>query len=600
MLPANPLYACVEAFVNELGRAGVRDVVICPGSRSTPLALAFAEQNAIHVWMHVDERSAAFFALGMAREQQTPVAIVSTSGTAAANFYPAIVEANLTHIPLLVLTADRPHELRDVGAPQTINQIHLYSTHVKRFTDVAIPEASIPLLRYWRALAGRAVSEAGELPAGPVHLNFPFREPLVPVEEAYDTSTLAMTERSDDSTYTRVIPLIATIPPAPWLDDIEQLIQTKERGLIIVGPQPDAKCAHAIASLAFQTDYPVLADPLSQMRGYTGEGDEHVLVAYDAYLRVDNFIAESQPEVILRIGPMPVSKPLSLYLQRYSNCPQIVLDPRGNWEDPSYLSSVIAHVDIEMTCNMLCQALEARRVTKRQSNQWLESWQTTERVARDALAHEIRVFTQPFEGRIMLELAELLPPGSLIFAGNSMPIRDLDTFFWPKHEMTIRGNRGANGIDGIISSALGASVVHGRPTILVIGDLSFYHDMNGLLAAKLHELDLTIVLVNNNGGGIFSFLSQADFPDHFEQVFGTPTGLDFQHAALLYDAQYTRPTSWHAFRDAVQQGLRDGGLHVVEVQTERSANVSLHRQLWRVIEAELSSIALIPNEEEKE
>jgi 2-succinyl-5-enolpyruvyl-6-hydroxy-3-cyclohexene-1-carboxylate synthase len=606
--PINPTYTYVGAFVDELRRSQMCNVVICPGSRSTPLALAFAANPAIHIWTHVDERSAAFFALGMAKRLQQPVAVLCTSGTAAANFFPAVIEANLTHIPLIVLTADRPHELRDCGAPQAIDQNRLYGTHVKWFVDVALPEATNAALRYIRTIADRAVARALAVPTGPVHLNMPFREPLVPEPPADQ-------DRNPDlvGTVPRACPPRARPPlrqgqgRLPWegrpdglpyvgvdeaalasvaqttIQRLAGVLSIQRRGLIIVGANSNLTLIEPLLRLAQRLGYPILADPLSQFRSGPHQRDS-VLTSYDAFLRVDAFVEEVEPEVVLRFGPMPTSKSLLLYLKRYAHCPQIVVDGQGGWDEPTQLASEMIHADPVLFCRDLLEALPAINL---QRKEWLSTWQRVDDIARKVLYRAMLDFPQVFEGRVCVELAELLPSDSTLFVGNSMPIRDMDAFFWgSERRIRVLGNRGANGIDGVISTALGVSAASTKDehTVLVIGDLSFFHDLNGLLAARLHALNLTIVLINNDGGGIFSFLPQSAYPQHFEQLFGTPTGLDFQPVVQMYGGYFQRVQDWSAFRVAIEQSFQMGGLHVVEVTTERQSNVAMHRQLWRAVE----------------
>jgi 2-succinyl-5-enolpyruvyl-6-hydroxy-3-cyclohexene-1-carboxylate synthase len=611
--PANPTYVYVGAFVDELQRAGVRNVVICPGSRSTPLAMAFAAQPDMRIWMQVDERSAAYFGLGMAKRLRQPVALLCTSGTAAANFMPAVVEAKLTHVPLLVLTADRPHELRDNGAPQSIDQNRLYGTYVKWFVEVALPEATNVALRYIRTIAVRATASVQANPAGPVHLNFPFREPLTP-EPIPDQSLPPVTQRDlvawqgrpDNAPFVEVREAPPGAPAATTIGYLVDMVRGARRGLIIVGPNDDLALVEPIVRLAHHLGYPILADPLSQLR--CGDHEQvMVLSSYDAFLRIDSFIESAQPELILRFGAMPTSKPLLLYLKRYASCPLVIIDGHDGWEEPTQLASELFHANPAVLCHALLDQRE--EIQPSVSQAWLTTWQDADKLTRQTLQHAIQDFNELFEGRVFTELTGLLPDGTTLYTGNSMPVRDLDTFFWcSERRIRIMGNRGASGIDGVVSSALGASAGAGpnEPTVLVLGDLSFLHDLNGLLAARLHQLGLTIVLINNDGGGIFSFLPQAAYPEHFEQLFGTPTGLDYRLAVQMYGGQFQRvlpftaaetkssrasgvavvdnkEESWERFRKAVSQGLNTGGLHVIEVPTERTSNVKMHRQLWEVI-----------------
>ncbi len=613
--PANTLYAYTGAFVDELRRAGIRHAVVCPGSRSTPLALSLAQQSGVRVWMHVDERSAGFFALGMAKRLQEPVALLCTSGTAAANFYPAVIEAHLTHVPLLVLTADRPHELRENGAPQAIDQNRLYGAHIKWYLEAALPEATNESLRYIRTLADRAVALARAVPSGPVHLNFPLREPLTPEPgplmpiEQRDAN--AWDGRPNDAPYTLVSDAPLAGPSADALAELLATLSATPRGLIVVGPQYDTNLVEPLLLLARTLGYPLLADPLSQLRVPQSHAHQATLItSYDAFLRSDAFVEQYAPEIVLRFGAMPTSKPLLLYLKRHAACRQIIIDGNGDWNEPTQLAGEMLHTDPVAFCRDLRVACTFNRREKSgmlmpSLSEWESLWRHTEAQTRQTLSDAMQALPERFEGRIFMELAQLLPEDAILFAGNSMPVRDLDTFFWGgAGAIQVAGNRGANGIDGVVSTALGMSAAaatahHGERAVLVIGDLSFYHDLNGLLAARLHHLDLTIILVNNDGGGIFSFLPQAGYPEHFEQLFGTPTGLDFSHAVNMYGGRFQRVQTWDAFRHAIQASWQDGGLHVIEVPTERAANVLLHRKLWQKVNRALQESGIVALEGEE-
>ncbi len=587
MNPPEVLTAYIGAFVDELALSGVRHVCVCPGSRSAPLALLIARRADLRVWTHVDERSAGFFALGMAKALRDPVAMLCTSGTAAANFLPAVVEAHLGRVPLVVLTADRPHELRDNGAPQAIDQVRLYGSYAKWFADVALPEDSPEMLRYIRATAARAVAIARLAPSGPVHLNFPLREPLVPARSSVVEGPGA-----------RQVVAVTAGRRVLAQDDAERLsgmLDRERRGVIICGAQDDPEFPGAVMSLAARLGWPVLADPLSGVR----RGPHHsdlVISAYDAFLRDPGFAARMAPEVVLRFGAMPTSKPLLLFLQAHPACRHIVVDDAPAWRDPASLVSEMVYADPTALCAQLRSAEcgvrnDANVLPKRKPlTQYAEDWVEAERRTQAAIGGELAGMDEPFEGKVFAELGELLPAAATLFVGSSMPVRDLDTFL-PGGEKAIRcmSNRGANGIDGVVSSALGAST-DGGPLVLVIGDLSFYHDMNGLLAAKQHHLRATIVLLNNDGGGIFSFLPQATETDEFEQLFGTPTGLDFRPAVEMYGGRFLRPPTWEAFRAAVREGIAGDGLTVIELRTERDRNVADHRAIWPAVAAAIAGV----------
>ena len=548
--------------------------------------------------MHLDERSCAFFALGMARALGEPVAILCTSGTAVANFLPAVVEARSAAVPLLVLTADRPPELREVGAAQTIDQSRLFGTHAKWFVDVALPEATPELLRYARMLASRATALARAAPAGPVHLNFPFREPLVPVRieqpaDLADANALAWNGRPDGEPWVTVADA-RVAPDDATVARISALLRAAKRPLIVCGPQPDAELAAPLAALAGELGAPLLADPLSQLR-WGAHDRSNVIGAYDPALRHDPTAHALAPDLVLRVGGVPTSKPLSQYLMRHPGPRQIVVDA-ARWPDPSLLASDVVHADPRLLCEALL-ALGGGTARPSRQAKWLADWREVNERTVAALADYCMSIDEPFEGRALAEAAELVPEGGTLFVSSSMPVRDLDAFAaGDARSIRMLANRGANGIDGVVSTALGAAAASssggegetatGAPLVLVIGDIAMYHDMNGLLAAKLYGLDATIVVLNNDGGGIFSFLPQAEDREHFELLFGTPHGLEFEHAAEMYGARYTRAETWDAFRTALSAGIGGRGLHIVEMRTDRARNVTLHREAWaRVAEA---------------
>ncbi len=599
-------YAYIGALVDELARSGIRHLCLCPGSRSTPLALSAARHPGIRVWTLIDERSAGFFALGLAKALRAPVAVLSTSGTAAANFLPAVVEARYGRVPLVVLTADRPHELRDCGANQTIDQIRLFGAHAKWFTDVALPEATDGALRYARSLAAQVMAMAQQAPAGPVHLNVPLREPLVPTDAAQEIPTedrrqaLVWNGRPAGRPYAATSRALQ----APDPDVVAALagdLSRTTKGLIVCGPADDPALPGAVSRLAAALGYPILADPLSQVR--CGSHDRSLVMdSYDAMLRVDELADALVPDVIVRMGGTTASRPLLQYLQRHPHSRHVVIDGDGGWNDPLRVASDVVHADARLLCEALLAVVRGSRSAPAvlspselssaapAGSPWAALWQRLGANARAAIRRRLDGLDEPFEGKVFSELSGLLPDGATLYVGNSMPVRDLDMFF-PTVPTAIRmlGNRGASGIDGLVSSALGAAAgaASGDPLVLVLGDLAFYHDLNGLLAAKLHGLRATIIVLNNDGGGIFSFMPQADVPEHFEALFGTPTGLDFRFAAEMYGAGFFRADDWEAFRTRVRQGLASDGLEIVEMRTGRDRNVVLHREVWSAVEAAL-------------
>ncbi|NHC41182.1 2-succinyl-5-enolpyruvyl-6-hydroxy-3-cyclohexene-1-carboxylic-acid synthase [Bacillus sp. MM2020_1] len=570
------LTAYIAAVVAELIFSGVTDVVVSPGSRSTPMAMIMAEHPDLKVHIHVDERSAAFFALGIAKSLNKPVAILCTSGTAAANYFPAIVEARYARVPLIVLTADRPHELREVGAPQAIDQIHLYGKHVKWFSEMALPEKSEEIIRYARTVCARAVAIATSAPSGPVHLNFPFREPLIP---KMDEELFQLNERPNG--YIKVQNGNLTLSDEHFQEIAERLNRTN-KGVIICGNMGDPEFSKAVTQLAEQLNFPIIADPLSQLR--SGQHSlENIIETYDTFLRVDDAKSFLKPDVILRFGAMPISKALTIFLKENGSAEQYVIDGGGGWRDPSALSTNM------IFCNesLFCEKLLSYTVPN-SSSEFLTKWKKINGLTKENMT-ALRDITELSEGKLFYQLAEMVPEGATLFVGNSMPIRDLDSFFLNNNkEIKVMANRGANGIDGTVSTALGAAL-YSKSFYLVLGDLTFFHDLNGLIAAKLYNIDINILLVNNNGGGIFSFLPQSEHSKNFELLFGTPLDLEFEHAVKMFKGEFTRIEDWAHLESEMMKATNQTGLKVYELRTNRDVNRDEHREFWSFVSREISN-----------
>ncbi|PFP23241.1 2-succinyl-5-enolpyruvyl-6-hydroxy-3-cyclohexene-1-carboxylic-acid synthase [Bacillus sp. AFS073361] len=570
------LTAYIAAIVSELIFTGVTDVVVSPGSRSTPMAMIMAEHPELNVHIHVDERSAAFFALGIAKSLNKPVAILCTSGTAAANYFPAIVEARYARVPLIVLTADRPHELREVGAPQAIDQIHLYGKHVKWFSEMALPEKSDEIIRYARTICARAVAIAKSAPSGPVHLNFPFREPLVP---KLDDALFQLRERPNG--YVKVHTGDLTIAEEQFREIAEKLSKTT-RGIIVCGNIVDDIFPEAVTRLAEKLNFPIIADPLSQLR--SGKHSfENIIEAYDTFLRNDDAKVYLKPDVILRFGAMPISKALTIFIKENGNAEQYVIDGGSGWRDPASLSTNM------IFCNesLFCEKIEKYTVEK-SSSDFLTAWKRVNQLSKDTMI-SLSDISDLSEGRLFYQLAEMLPEGAALFVGNSMPIRDLDSFFLNNHkQIKVMANRGANGIDGTVSTALGAAL-NSSSLYLVLGDLTFFHDLNGLIAAKLYNININIILINNNGGGIFSFLPQSEHPKNFELLFGTPIGIDFEHAVKMFNGNYIKIEDWDHFGVEIRKSIHSTGINVYEIVTNRERNRDEHREFWGNVSQEISN-----------
>ena len=584
MAPSPTAYAeqLVRTFTAQLRASGVQHVVIAPGSRSTPLTIAFVRDEGFTPWLHLDERSASYFALGLARQLRAPVALVCTSGTAAANFAPAVAEAWLSRIPLVLLTADRPPELRDIGANQTIDQAAMYGTSVKRSVELPIADGTEAMLRYVRATAARMIALAIEAPAGPVHINVPLREPLL--DPSVELPALPPTE---------AIEVASALPGEPSTELLERIALQclGRRGLIICGPESYGLPAGAITTLADALGWPVLPDPLSGLRVGRHRLDQ-VVEAYDPLLRSPRFAAAVAPEVVLRFGGTMSSRALQLFLAA-SRPRQIIVDVPGGWRDAEAEASMVVHADPATFCEALVTMIEARRRTSTGTDvRWLTTWVEANRVGRDAMRTALDAMEESFEGRASVELGEAMPNGSTLVIGNSMAIRDSEAFY-PARGIDVRlvGTRGASGIDGVISTAAGAAAAKQGPVALLIGDLSFFHDMNGLWAVQRHQLPLTILLVNNDGGGIFHFLSQPEMAkDKFEEWWGTPHGIEFRHAVEMYGGTYERLSGARGWAPRLAEALQRPGLTVLELRTDRVRNVPLHREVWAQLDAALASV----------
>ncbi|RJS60090.1 2-succinyl-5-enolpyruvyl-6-hydroxy-3-cyclohexene-1-carboxylic-acid synthase [Bacillus sp. PK3_68] len=565
-------------FIDGLVKAGVESAVISPGSRSTPMALLLAEHPKIKVYIQIDERSAAFFALGLAKASGKPTALLCTSGTAAANYLPAVAEAKNARIPLIVLTSDRPHELREVGAPQSIDQNRLYGTHAKWFAEMALPDAEESMLRYVRMTAAKAVHMAKQSPAGPVHLNFPFREPLLPeydgLFERLETKALPAVHLSEGK----------RILPQQDIEAIAAILKETEKGIIVCGEQQSEGFEKAVIELAEKLNYPILADPLSGLR--SGTAHSRVIIdSYDAFLRNEIVKQQASFDVVIRFGAMPVSKALTQFINRHSVKMHCVVDSGGGWRDPIGAATHMLAADE----SAFCSALSACLNEPVKSDSWLQSWVHMNQAAR-AIMRSVEEHEELDEGKLFYEILKKLPNESALFVGNSMPIRDLDSFFFTdERRIRLLANRGANGIDGLVSSALGVAAV-ASPLYLILGDLSLFHDLTGLLAAKLNGIKMTVIVINNNGGGIFSYLPQAAEEKHFEQLFGTPADLDFVHAANLYGAGYEKVTDLASLHESMKKAAAEEGLFIIEAITDRAKNVVAHRGLWEKVSQEMNKL----------
>jgi 2-succinyl-5-enolpyruvyl-6-hydroxy-3-cyclohexene-1-carboxylate synthase len=563
---ANAGHAFALVLVDELTRHGVREAVLAPGSRSTPVALALAGDDRIRLHVRIDERSAAFLALGLAKRSGQVVPVLCTSGTAAAHFLAAALEADQSNVPLLLLTADRPPELRGTGANQTIDQIGLYGGAVRWATDVGVPESRPDAARYWRSVVSRAALTAlGRLgpAAGLVHLNLPLREPLTATDDGAGFPH-SLDGRAGGAPWT-------VSPPAPDValpSDVRDLIGGARRGVVVAGDGLSDADVDGVLAFAATRRWPVLAEPHSNARR-----GPLALPASDAVLRDDAFAAAFVPDLVVVAGRVGLSRALLGFLARH-RC--VVVDRQGRWPDPTRTASYLVAAAPAGLADLGGEPAE---------DGWADAWLgagAAATAAIDRVLDSSATLTEPLVAR---EVAAALPDGAALVVASSMPIRDLDLTMRPRDGIRVFANRGVSGIDGFVSTAVGISLAHkafaapAGPTVALAGDLSLLHDLNGLVVRDGHPLDLTIVVVNNDGGGIFSLLPQADEGDAatFERLFGTPHGIDVGAAVTAYGGAHELVHDVAELRAAI--AVRGTGIRVVEARTDRDANAELHRRL---------------------
>ncbi|MFZ1925311.1 MAG: 2-succinyl-5-enolpyruvyl-6-hydroxy-3-cyclohexene-1-carboxylic-acid synthase [Solirubrobacteraceae bacterium] len=631
MSSANDTYKLLGAFVDELARCGMRDACTSPGSRSTPIVLSLTRERRLRCHSHIDERCSGFFALGLAKASGLPVAISCTSGTAVAELLPAVVEAHEARVPLIVLSADRPPELRELGAGQTIDQLKIFGDFAKWFFDVGTHEASNERLRWIRTLACRAWSTALEGRPGVVHLNFPLREPLVCDElpeafgegrsdgrpyvvrlaQDFEASAEAIlrdnsAQHADNAALEAEHSAPGTTPSSP-MSALFELVRSSRRGVLVAGRhERRTPLGHAAAQFCELLGWPLLADPMSGAR----LGDAAV-AHYDALLRMPGFARNHRPDLVLRVGDLPVSKPLRTWLAGLSDTRQVAFDPEGAWQDPASVLSSSLVVEPAAALSALTNTLDGSTAP---DPDWLESWRSADELAAEAILGVLAAGSCS-EPSVAAELGVLLPEEATLFVASSMPVRDIETF-WPVRADPPRVlcNRGANGIDGTVSSAFGAAAASRDPVVLLIGDVALAYDLSALLAARRLDLKLTIVLINNEGGGIFDFLpvskvkttrdstsgdlaseyspgdpnSEIATQDIYTRHIATPTGLDFAQAAALYGLSHERVADVAGFRAALEQALATPDSGIIEVRSARDANVELHGQVWSAVSGALS------------
>ena len=571
----------IAALVDEFYQLGVRHAVFSPGSRSTTMAMLFKEHEGFETYMNIDERSASFMALGIAKAHKDPTVLVCTSGSAVAHYLPAILEAQYSGVPLIVLSADRPHTLLHVGAPQTVDQQKIFGTAVNYYEELAVPQES-HYYTYPRQVARKAYMKAMDTKKGPVHINVPLFEPLVPelsrnhfeagrssfkVVKPNYSSVFGCDTRNN---LTHINNAIDVAHNNDSTKEINDLLERYERILILAGPQIDIDEAETICSFGEALQAPILADPLSNVRGYSTS--KVVISTYDALLAGQSLWHELKPDCLIQFGQIVVSKRVQQMIASWTDVEYIEVNPTMDSMNPTGKTTIHMQASIDVFTHLYGK--------NNNSDTYLNIWRRLDQAGKKQLSLAI---DEPhcFEGRTIRELQKQIPEDGQIFVANSMSIRDFD-YFWFSGESkaVLYGNRGVNGIDGTISTALGLAV-NGKPTYLVTGDLSLFHDLNGLAVAKTHNLNLTIILHNNDGGGIFEYLPQKG-TKHFDYLFSTSQGLDYSGAAKLYGCDYTKISSPDELSSVLANVSQETGVHIIEIPTNREYSRELHKKYTKV------------------
>ncbi|MBD8037584.1 2-succinyl-5-enolpyruvyl-6-hydroxy-3-cyclohexene-1-carboxylic-acid synthase [Solibacillus sp. A46] len=570
---SNYVYQIVSALV----ASGVEKVVISPGSRSTPLAYAFASTKELEMHRQVDERAAAFYALGLAKATAKPVVLLCTSGTAAANYYPAIVEAKYARVPLIILTADRPHELREVGAPQTINQVRLYGENVKWSAEFPIPDNAPQTLPFIERHTVRAVNIATTAPFGPVHLNIPFREPLM----------IDFKEELPKSSYIKSYTNELT-PSKQAIAEFTHILERTTNGMIIIGELPLGTDTNHVWNFIREVKWPVMIESLSNLRTEVPEDCQvYAISTYDALMKNERFKQNVRPQTVIRFGAQPVSKFLMQFIVQANPQSYIIIDEDPMYRDSTHMSTHFIHA---LPGEWLSEIELQHSVAE---IEYVQFWKMADLLASDVIEKYSDYADD--EGAMVQSLLANFEEEADIFVSSSMPIRDIDTFLLSTNRsVQIFANRGANGIDGVTSTALGFS--NGRKmrkTYLLIGDLAFLHDTNAFIASRYQNCDLTVIVMNNDGGGIFSYLPQSKVEAHYEDLFGTPTELTFEQVASMYNMEYEKANTKAELINTLATN-KQASLKLIEVFTDREENVTQHRLLWtrinEVIEQWLDSL----------
>ncbi|MGA7721326.1 MAG: 2-succinyl-5-enolpyruvyl-6-hydroxy-3-cyclohexene-1-carboxylic-acid synthase [Ignavibacteriaceae bacterium] len=573
-----------RSFVNELAVLGVKYVSISPGSRNTPLTIAFANNKAIKSFIHIDERCSGFFALGLAKASNSPVAVVCTSGTATVELYPSIVEAYQQRVPLIICTADRPPELLNMGANQTINQNNIYRNHIRWFYNAGLPDPDMKSIRNIKLAANNAVFYSTIKSRGPVHLNFPFKKPFEPdsFTDEIDQKLLIFAGDTLSISKKQSTGCDADISKQKWFLNIFNYFKKCEKGLIIVGPDNyNPEFLTNCQILSKKLSYPVLADGTSQLR-FGNHSKENIITNFDAFLRSDKFSKSHQPDIIIQFGRTVTSKGLDTFL---SNCTaaRFMINEFGDWFDPADKALAVYACKPYLFCKGMIKLIDSRKPA-RENNSWLMDFKSEEKISSKLKARIINNSDFPNESRIINEILLAIPNECQIMISNSMPVRDFDYFAsLNEKEIIIYNNRGASGIDGITSTALGIVAANPKPTVLITGDLAFYYDLNGLLSAKNYNLPLVIVLINNNGGGIFEILPISNYREIFNEYFRAAHNLEFKTFVKAFGGNYKLIKGWKDLNSSLYSTFKAKNFSVLEIKTNATSSLKSRRKYWKAV-----------------
>lgn len=563
-----------EAFVNQLVELGVKYACISPGSRNTPLTLAFNKNKKIKTFVVIDERSSGFFATGLARTSDTPVVLVTTSGTAVAELYPAIIEAYQQRIPLLVCTADRPARLRNTGANQTINQHNIYKNHIRWFWDAGLPKLSKSDFARLAKKTRHAFDVAASLNRGPVHINFPFEKPLEPD---------AFTDEMDESIINNLINISAGKSKVKLkeislvlIKRLAAKLERKRRGIIVCGPGNYPKGFGKLCNeFSNSTGYPVFVDALSGLK-LGRHSKKNFVYHFNSFLRSEKIFNGLNPEIIIQFGALPTAKSLIEFL-KVTKAEKIIVNQFGDLKDPARTARQI----IDSSPDKFIAQFTPHLSTIKKNSEWIKLIEEIDKISGEAKNEFLSGAPFPFEGKIFSELLEALPAKCNLMISNSMPARDFDDYTQDsKIPYSVYSNRGVSGIDGINSTAFGIASESKDPTLLVTGDLAFLHDLNGLHFSSIQSIPLTILLINNNGGGIFEMLPIANQKEYFKENFITPHNINIEAAVKAFGGNFIAVNSWQSLKQKIKSGLSNKSLSVIEIKTDSHKSSRLRKEMF--------------------